>query len=104
MLVFQDLNAINYEMADRKAGLDYEHCRLIMHKLGKFHASSMVLAESQPDTMKLYKFGMFNPTTRNNNDHVDKFFNCGLDALIKVAAQWPGYESIVEKLQKIRVS
>jgi Ecdysteroid kinase-like family len=104
MMVFQDLKALGYQMADRKAGLDYEHCRMIMEKLGKFHATSMVLGERQPEVMRSYKYGMLDPNVRKNNDHLEKFFNGGLDMLIKVMGDWEGYESILERLRKIRVS
>ena len=43
ILVFEDLKALGYEMADRQNGIDEEHCNLVMNKLGKFHASSMLL-------------------------------------------------------------
>jgi Ecdysteroid kinase-like family len=104
MIVFQDLKALGYKMADRKTGLDYEHCQIIMQKLGKFHATSMVLADRQPEAMRAYKYGMLDPNMRNKNDHIEKFFNGGLDMLIKVVSEWEGYENILERLRKIRVS
>lgn len=32
-------------MADRTAGIDEAHCKLVLNKLGKFHAASMALEE-----------------------------------------------------------
>lgn len=43
-LVFEDLGQLGYMMASRELGLDEEHCRLVMERLGEFHATSMALA------------------------------------------------------------
>lgn len=44
-IVFDDLTQYGYKLASRQSGLNEEHCVVILKKLGKFHASSMVLAE-----------------------------------------------------------
>lgn len=44
-MVFEDLGHLGYVMASRELGLDEEHCRLVMERLGEFHATSMALAE-----------------------------------------------------------
>jgi hypothetical protein len=100
-MIFQDLFDLNYQLADRLQGLDLAHCRLVMRKIGKFHAASMVLAERQPNVMKLYKFGIFN--SEEKITHFESFFVEGLNSLIENVAKWPGYESITNKLQKIQV-
>ncbi|CAG0897302.1 unnamed protein product [Darwinula stevensoni] len=37
-IVMEDLKATGYRMHDRYAGLDFEHCQLIVKELGRFHA------------------------------------------------------------------
>lgn len=44
-LAFEDLKVNGFTTAVRQDLLDEEHCRMIMSKLGQFHATSMVLAE-----------------------------------------------------------
>lgn len=44
-IVFDDLTQYGYKLASRQNGLNEEHCVVILKKLGKFHASSMLLAE-----------------------------------------------------------
>lgn len=44
-IVFDDLTQYGYKLASRQHGLDEEHCLVLLRKLGKFHASSMVLLE-----------------------------------------------------------
>lgn len=45
LIVFEDLKSLGYQMADRQSGIDEKHCRLVLSKLGRFHAASIVLAE-----------------------------------------------------------
>lgn len=45
MIIFEDLKSLGYTMADRHSGLDEKHCQLVLSKLGRFHAASMILAE-----------------------------------------------------------
>jgi Ecdysteroid kinase-like family len=104
VMVFQDLKALGYQMADRKVGLDYDHCRRIMQKLGKFHAASMVQATAQPESMSRYSYGIFNPNTRKKGDPVEKYYNDSMETFIAVVEGWPGYEEIAEKLRKMQVS
>jgi len=44
-IVFSDLKVEGYKVASREAGLDWNHASLILQQLGKFHATSMVLAK-----------------------------------------------------------
>lgn len=48
-LVFDDLKACGYVMADRYKLLDYVHCALCLKTLARFHAASVVLIEKHPD-------------------------------------------------------
>lgn len=44
-IVFDDLTQYGYKLANRQKGLNEEHCLIILKKLAKFHAASMVLLE-----------------------------------------------------------
>lgn len=44
-IAFEDLKVKGFTTAVRQDLLDEEHCRMIMSKLGQFHATSMVLAQ-----------------------------------------------------------
>lgn len=46
LIVFEDLKTLGFQMADRQSGIDEAHCRLVLSKLGRFHAASMILAET----------------------------------------------------------
>lgn len=45
LIVFEDLKALGFQMADRQSGIDEAHCKLVLGKLGRFHAASIVLDE-----------------------------------------------------------
>lgn len=101
IFVMEDLNDLGYVVADRQAGLDLESCLLVVKKLAKFHAGSMVLAESQPEIMEEFDFGMIKRNAASGNA-VPSLLLDGLKTLIEVAADWPDFEKIVEKLIKIQ--
>lgn len=54
MIVFEDLKSLGYLMADREIGLDEDHCKIVLEKLGRFHAASMILAEQVIYNLKKY--------------------------------------------------
>ncbi|XP_058443776.1 uncharacterized protein LOC131425709 [Malaya genurostris] len=104
MLVFQDLKSLNYVMANRHAGLDFDHCALIMHKIGKYHAASMAYAERNMGVMnKYFHFNMFNPAVEQKSDCINIIFEKGLATLIEVAeSSWDNFDSsILVKLKKL---
>lgn len=45
LIVFEDLKALGFQMADRQSGIDESHCKLVLSKLGRFHAASIILNE-----------------------------------------------------------
>jgi hypothetical protein len=63
--VVQDLSAEGFKMAERRHGLDLPHCLLVMRKLARFHAASIVLHDRDPESMSLYDQSFFSePATR----------------------------------------
>lgn len=45
LIVFEDLKVLGFQMADRQSGIDESHCKLVLSKLGRFHAASIILSE-----------------------------------------------------------
>lgn len=102
MLVFHDLKSLNYTMANRHTGLDFDHCALIMKKIGKFHAASISYSEHNKDILdKFFNFSMFNPSVENCTDCISVMFENGLKTLISVAEEtWIDFDpKILEKLK-----
>uniref|UniRef100_A0A1B0GL91 CHK kinase-like domain-containing protein n=1 Tax=Lutzomyia longipalpis TaxID=7200 RepID=A0A1B0GL91_LUTLO len=55
----EDLKELQYQMAQRREGLDFEHCRIALRKLGQMHAASMALVNENLSLMDKFNFGMF---------------------------------------------
>ncbi|XP_065088833.1 uncharacterized protein LOC135710240 [Ochlerotatus camptorhynchus] len=104
MLVFHDLKSLGYTMASRHAGLDFDHCALIMRKIGKFHASSMAFAKQNMDLInKFFHFNMFNPDAELRTDCISVVFEKGLGTLISVIEKnWIDFNPVIlDKLKKL---
>jgi Ecdysteroid kinase-like family len=100
LLVFEDLQDSKFQMAAKGHGLDFDHCRMVLEKIGKFHATSMVVAQQQPDAMKIFNFGVFNPQQRNAD--LENFFVQGFATLADGVDHWSGFETIAKKLRRIQ--
>lgn len=103
-IVFSDLKSSGYVMANRHAGLDFEHCALIMRKIGKFHAASIPYAARNLEKMdKFFNFSMINTTLEENSGFVGGIFENGLRTLITVAEEsWTDFDpKILTKLKQL---
>jgi len=70
-IVLQDLCAEGFKMAERRKGLDFSHCLLVMRTLAMFHAASVALHYRDPESMSLYDVNCFSePATR---EYLQKF-------------------------------
>ncbi|BFF93391.1 uncharacterized protein DMAD_11252 [Drosophila madeirensis] len=99
-IVFSDLKVEGFGVASRETGLDWNHASLILQQLGKFHATSMVLAQKDPEIVKQYTRGMLCEDILMKTDTFENMFGGFLKGLVKVSAGWPGYEHISEHLQR----
>lgn len=100
LMVFNDLKVMGYKMADRKKGMDFEHCKMLIERLAMFHASSMVFVEQNKETMKHFATGMSADPLL-----VDIVFKSFLARLIETVKEWPEPEfgAIGEDLKKVMV-
>lgn len=90
-------------MADRHNGLDKSHSRLVLDKLGRFHAASMALFERDPRSMDKFSFGMIKPDAKRT-ELFETVFTGGLATFIDVVGTWPEQEKTVRKLRQAQVN
>ena len=90
IFVMEDLKESGFVVVDRQAGLDLEHCKLLIKKLAKYHAASMILAENEPDSMDLFDFGMINKNS-SFGSAVPSMFIASLGSLIEETSSWPDF-------------
>lgn len=125
-IVFQDLGTLKFRLSDRKAGLDMDHCKLVLKKLAKLHASSMpfidnvciiltykllwffddIIPPQNPEIVKKYfNFGIFSRDTFTEGGVMRKMFEDGFKMLPEIVCNWSAeFKAISEKLKKISVS
>ncbi|XP_035917436.1 uncharacterized protein LOC118514552 [Anopheles stephensi] len=108
-IVFEDLKALGYRMADRtRGGLDLAHCELIMRKIGLFHAASMVYVAAAESTerqlfLERYRHGMAQPGDDERTNPGLAMFKKGLEKFLEVAKHWPELKrSIWLKLEALQ--
>ncbi|XP_075156629.1 uncharacterized protein LOC142229920 [Haematobia irritans] len=99
-IIFNDLTVEGYRNASRYTGLDWNHSVMILQKLAKFHATSMVLLKKEPAITKRLTKGMLCEETILKSDTLLHMFGGYLKQLVKTSSAWPGYEDINVKLQK----
>lgn len=54
-MVLEDLNSINFELANRRERFDLKRAKLVLEKIGKFHAISIVKSAKEPVSIECYK-------------------------------------------------
>ncbi|XP_037937470.1 uncharacterized protein LOC119671046 [Teleopsis dalmanni] len=99
-VVFNDLKVEGFDTASRHEGLDWLHSKLILEQLGKFHATSMVLAHRDPTIIPRLQKGMLSAETVLQSETFFIMFGGSLAQLISVTKTWPTFEKIAEKLQR----
>ncbi|XP_054287827.1 uncharacterized protein LOC129003556 [Macrosteles quadrilineatus] len=52
VIVLQDLRQEGFTMADRRSGMDLDHCLIVMQELGRYHAVSYAMKHLRPDEFK----------------------------------------------------
>ncbi|EAT45856.1 AAEL002917-PA [Aedes aegypti] len=97
MLIFHDLKSLGYTMANRQAGLDFDHCAAIMTKIGKLHAASMAFSRENMDLMnKYFNFNMFNPNEDLRTECINVVFEKGLGTLISIIEEnWHDFDPVI---------
>uniref|UniRef100_A0A1Y9H2E8 CHK kinase-like domain-containing protein n=1 Tax=Anopheles dirus TaxID=7168 RepID=A0A1Y9H2E8_9DIPT len=72
VIVLEDLRERQFAMANRRQGLDMEHTRTVLRRLGQFHAASAVLHQQLGSYGELFKEGMFAEKSRAMNEQFQK--------------------------------
>ncbi|CAD7091517.1 unnamed protein product [Hermetia illucens] len=99
-MVFEDMKATGYDIADRVNGVDINHCKVFLTKLGQYHAGSMILLEKEPSLKETdnLKNGIFSSLSFSKSSLAVPTYR-NLSKFIEHASKWSGYEKIVNKLQ-----
>ncbi|XP_046749575.1 uncharacterized protein LOC124413193 [Diprion similis] len=98
-LFLEDLLVAGFRLADRRKGLDLDHCLVAMRNLANFHAASVALAEKDLQAVTKYNKGMFD---KNQCNAVVEFYPGRAKMLAEEVANWPELSPrIRQKLMKL---
>lgn len=51
-IALEDLSPAGYSSAPRQEGIDFDHSRILMQTLGKFHAISLAIGDQDPELLQ----------------------------------------------------
>lgn len=95
LLVLRDLRGEGYKNSDRHQRVSKEAAEIVLRKLAKFHASSLILNKKWSGKLEKRKFNLFDGST---ND----FFCQHFRVLIKDMETWGSeFEQIIPKLEAV---
>ena len=96
ILVLEDLQHLDYKMANRYNGLDLDHCKVTVRALARFHALSLALHKKDPSIMDVYE-----ETFYADRKQTESYISSKFSALVPEVESWPGYEHYAEKVRKL---
>lgn len=96
-LIFDDLKQSGYTLANRLTGVDEKHVDLLIRKIAKFHACSMVLSYTGSENFKEFQESPF-----KDDDLSGTFMGSMYGAFLSQIRTWTGYEKYLVKLEKLQ--
>ncbi|KAI8122125.1 hypothetical protein CVS40_7024 [Lucilia cuprina] len=97
--ILENLNSLGYYCADRCKGLDYEHAEIVIKKIAKFHAASMIYAKKFPDIVQSLLNSGFE---KGACDEVSQVITYGgFEYVSDMIKNWPTYENLSQKVRSI---
>lgn len=100
VIVLEDLAEAKYILADRFTGLDMKHILMVVRKLARMHAASVVIHQKDPTAYRNFDAGMFSSKYSVCNEMFESFCKAFVDEL----TAWEGFEYYAEKVSKLRPS
>ena len=85
-LVLEDLKEEGFRLADRKVGLDMQHCMLVMKAIAQQHAASAVLHFKDPEIFKPFSESYYCERQRKP---LDLILQSNVKTLAKEVEKWP---------------
>ncbi|GAB0097004.1 hypothetical protein DMENIID0001_125920 [Sergentomyia squamirostris] len=97
-IVLEDLCSQNYNVLDRKVGMNLEQTLSILENIAKFHAASVKIQESNPEIMKKLQ----KTAASEYFSSFYTFYKVMMSGLCEEVCKWPGFEDIAHKLLKLK--
>lgn len=94
-IVLEDLSARGYRIKDIRQRLNFDECKLVFEKIGKFHAATTALHAKQPRLFRNHRQG--NVTSTVTPMHL--LYRNSIESCIRVAKETSGLQKYVPKLE-----
>jgi Ecdysteroid kinase-like family len=93
--VLEDLAFSGYKMGSRMVGVDMAHSQLVMQKLAKFHATSVVYNNGQTNQYgEMFNTGVYDSASKQ----MDEYYQLLLPAFVEAVERLPQGEKYAEKV------
>uniref|UniRef100_A0AAG5CU16 CHK kinase-like domain-containing protein n=1 Tax=Anopheles atroparvus TaxID=41427 RepID=A0AAG5CU16_ANOAO len=97
IIVMEDLKDRDFRMANRREGLDLEHCQTLLRRLAQFHAASAVLRERNGPYDDKFKEGMY---AEKNRNMFEQFQKMQAAFMYDTLCSWPNNGKFYAELMK----
>nr|CAD7426330.1 unnamed protein product [Timema monikensis] len=96
IIILEDLSKLGFRVADRRRGMDLNHCTLALQALARFHALTTVLVAEEPGMVENYPESYFSEDHRAiNNMYLPRTY----ESLSDIVGGWPGFERFADKIR-----
>lgn len=99
-MVLEDLNNLDFKLANRKNRFDLVKAKLVLKKLAKFHAGSAAMHESNPELMKMHLKSQFND---DETSPLAFFFTVSLQETLETIKNTPELQRFVPLLESFDI-
>ncbi|XP_053691222.1 uncharacterized protein LOC128739750 [Sabethes cyaneus] len=97
IIALDDLCAKGYKVANRQVGADWDHARILLAKLAKFHAAGAVDYRKNGPINPLYNKGM---VQEEGKALFEQYVKAVEPVFLKSMEAWPGHEKYQNKMVK----
>lgn len=99
-LVLEDLNQLNFKLANRKDRFDLVRAKIVLEKLAKFHAASAALYASSPKLMELHQGSVMDCEEMTP---IAYFFMVSMQETLETVRSDPELQKYLERLEKFDI-
>ncbi|XP_062555327.1 uncharacterized protein LOC134220323 [Armigeres subalbatus] len=100
LILLEDLRNRDFSMWNKLEPINYEHAKLLLIQLGRFHALSLVMKSQRPDLFEPFKVPDVMVPTMEENGQLVSMFTTALDAAISILD--PSEEKATFKMEALR--
>lgn len=99
-LVLEDLNRLDYKLANRKQRLDVARAKIVLTKVAQFHAATAVIQKKSPKLVERYENSV------NNSEEmtpISFFFIVSMQETLETIRNTPELEHLAARLEEFDI-